>query len=93
MTAPTLSSAPDLSTPEGRTAYRKELQGVARGVRLVGLAMALSGIAVGASRYFMDPWPAPLRYAALGLAIPGVILMLIGMIQRTRYHLRRLSGR
>lgn len=88
-----MTQAPDLSTPEGRSAYRLELRGVARGVRLTGLTMALSGIAIGASRYFMDPWPAPLRYLALGLCVVGLALMLIGMIQRTRYHLRRLSGR
>jgi uncharacterized integral membrane protein len=88
-----VTGIPDLTTPEGRAAYRKELRGVARPVRLIGLTLALTGVAVGASRYFIEPWPAPLRYAALAMCIVGIILMLIGMIQRTRYHIRRLSGR
>jgi len=84
---------PDLTTPEGRAAYRRELRGVARPVRLGGLALALTGIAVGASRYFMTPWPDSLRYLTLALCLVGVSLMLVGMVQRTRYHLRRFQGR
>jgi hypothetical protein len=93
VTAPQDLTPPDLTTPEGRAAYRAELRGVARPARLIGLTLALTGVAVGASRYFMDPWPAPLRYLALALCLVGIVLMLFGMIQRTRYHIRRLSGR
>ena len=83
---------PDLTTPAGRDAYRRELHGVARPVRLAGLGLALAGVVVGATRYVMVPWPMPLLFAALGLCVVGFILMTIGIVQRTRYHYRRFSG-
>ena len=37
---------PDLSTPEGLTAYRAELRGVAQPVRMAAFALVLIGAAV-----------------------------------------------
>jgi hypothetical protein len=53
-----MSAAPlDLSTPEARSTYRRELRGVAR-----------------------------------ALLLGGFVFMSAGVLQRTRYHLRRLAG-
>ena len=81
----------DLNTPEGRAAYRKELRQVARGVRWAGIGTALAGVGVGASRFFIDPWPPALRIAALVLCLVGISLMLYGIFVRTRYHVRRMA--
>jgi membrane protein YdbS with pleckstrin-like domain len=87
-----MSGAPDLSTPEGRAAYRRELNAVARRTRWSGIALALVGALIGASRFFMEPWPAWIRWAALILCLAGIVLMGVGVVQRTRYHLARIAG-
>jgi membrane protein YdbS with pleckstrin-like domain len=87
-----MSGAPDLTTPEGRDAYRSELRGVARVTRTSGVALALAGAALGVTRFFVDPWPDWMRWSALVLCVLGVALITTGFVQRTRYHLRRLAG-
>ena len=84
---------PDITTPEGRAAFRREMRAVARPIRLSGMALALTGVALGATRYFMTPWPDQFRYAALALCLAGVVLLITGLIQRTRYQIRRFQGR
>jgi membrane protein YdbS with pleckstrin-like domain len=87
-----MTGAPDLSTPETRAAYRRELRGVARGVRISGLTFAVLGVAFGATRFFVDPWPIWLRIVALVLCVVGLALIGVGVFQRTRYHLARMAG-
>ncbi|MDX2277072.1 MAG: hypothetical protein NW206_16620 [Hyphomonadaceae bacterium] len=84
---------PDFSTPEGVAAYKQELRGVARTVRLAGIGMALGGFALGLTRFAMTPWPTFLMVLTLILCVAGVVLLAIGMVQRTQYHMRRLAGR
>ena len=45
---------PDLSTPEGLTAYRAELRGVAQPVRMAAFALVLIGAAVVVAGVWMD---------------------------------------
>jgi membrane protein YdbS with pleckstrin-like domain len=87
-----MSAAPDLTTPEGRAAYRRELNAVARPLRWSGIALALIGAAIGATRFFMAPWPDWIRWLALVLCLAGIVLMGVGVVQRTRYHLARIAG-
>ncbi|MDX2238191.1 MAG: hypothetical protein NW203_11570 [Hyphomonadaceae bacterium] len=84
-------SPPDLATPEGRAAYRREINRVAAGPRLAGVVLALAGVGVGASRYFVDPWPPSLRYLALALCLAGIGLLLYGLYARMRHHFRRMA--
>ena len=79
---------PDLKDPAERAAYRRELQGVARGVRLGGLWLAAAGALLLAARRF-EWFDAPLwlAFAVLGL---GVMLMITGIATRTRYHMLRM---
>lgn len=91
MNAP--SSPPDLTTPQGRAAYRRELNQVARPVRYGGIALGLAGFGVGLTRFAMEPWPGWLRIVALALCLLGIALFGVGVAARTRYHLRRLAGR
>lgn len=87
-----MSAVPDLTTSEGRAAYRRELNAVARPLRWSGIALALIGAAIGATRFFMAPWPDWIRWAALVLCLAGIVMMGVGIVQRTRYHLARISG-
>ena len=84
---------PDFSTPEGVAAYKQELRGVARTVRLTGIGLALGGFALGLTRFAMTPWPPFLMVLTLILCVVGVALMAVGMFQRTQYHMRRMAGR
>jgi hypothetical protein len=74
-----------------KAAYRAELRRVARPVRFTGIGLALLGFVIGLSRFWMDPWPNHLRIAALFLCLAGIALMAVGVIIRTRYHMRRMA--
>ena len=85
---------PDLSTPEGRGAYRSELRGIARPWRYAGFAIVLLGTAamifVAYSSHellgTLDGWSS---IAAIAF---GWALLIVAMVKRTRYHRRRLGG-
>lgn len=87
------NAPPDLTSPEGRAAYRRELNAVARGTRTFGVVFALAGAGLGLTRFFMSPWPVWIMGAAFALCLTGIVLLIIGLVQRTRYHLARISGR
>jgi len=79
---------PNLDDPEQRRAYRRELRGVARLLRWTGLALVLlgtAGLLIGGPQ---DWWTGPSWFS---LAI-GAALTLAGVVQRTRYHRRRMRG-
>jgi hypothetical protein len=84
-------SPPDLATPEGRAAYRREINRVAAGPRWAGVILAIVGAGVGVTRYFIDPWPNALRIIALTLCLAGIGLLLYGLYARMRHHLRRMA--
>ena len=86
---------PDLSTPEARTAYRRELRTLARIPRLTGFILVLSGAALLAWPRMGGPWfLGPLKtqswgWLALGL---GWAIWFWVIRYRSRYHKRRMSG-
>lgn len=79
---------PNLKDPAERAAYRRELQGVARGVRLAGLWLAAAGAGLLVARRFAW-WDTPLWlvFSVLGL---GAMLTITGVAARTRYHALRM---
>ena len=85
--------APDLSTLEAREAYRRELRGVARPLRLTGLAFvvvaALIAIVSRFSGVALPSWIDIVFYALLGI---GWSILFTAIYQRAQYHRRRMAG-
>lgn len=81
---------PNLKDPAERAAYRRELAGVARGVRLSGIVLAALGAVLvllwRRNQLAAPPW---LAFAVLGM---GLMLMITGIAARTRYHALRMRG-
>lgn len=85
-----MAQPPNLNDPAELAAYRRELRGVARGVRTGGVALAVIGAIVAAVRAWAVPTlPALVPTVIVALA---VLLMLTGMALRTAYHVRRMKG-
>lgn len=82
-------SPPDLNDPAQRAAYRQELRGVARGLRLSGLWTAVAGLLLIATWRSGVGVPLWLAASVAGL---GAMLMISGMAARTRYHALRMRG-
>ncbi|MES2986997.1 MAG: hypothetical protein V4808_03735 [Pseudomonadota bacterium] len=80
-------AAPDLKNPVERAAYQRELHGVARGVRLAGLWLAVAGLGLLAARRFGLEVP---LWAAASVVGFGAMLMVTGIAARTRYHALRM---
>ena len=83
---------PDLSTEEGRAAYRKELRDVARPIRLGGLALILLAavVVVVTSRGLFGVSP-QLVIVGYGMLAVGWVLVIAAVFIRTRHHKRRLA--
>jgi hypothetical protein len=85
---------PDLSTREGIAAYRRELFGVARPLRWSGLACVIVGAILILQT--SEGWRGIVQrtdgLAGVVLIVIGWVLMIGGIIQRTRYHKKRLRG-
>jgi hypothetical protein len=82
---------PDMSTREGLALYRAELANVAKPLRWGGLTCVMLGVIMlfqtnagwhsMAERMF--------GFAGLVLIVIGWILMIVGIVRRTRYHKQR----
>lgn len=81
-------SRPDLSDPEARAAYTRELSGIGRGIRRTGLAIALTG-AILVLLVRKDVLAIPMAAAVIVLGA-GVLLMISGLQARARYHQLRM---
>lgn len=80
---------PNLKDPVAQAAYRRELQGVARPLRLAGLFVALAGVMlVTLVRLALVPLPLWAAWLVLGA---GVMLMITAIATRTRYHQLRMA--
>lgn len=86
-------TAPDLSTPEGRSAYRRELRAVAQPLRMTGLAIVvIAGLAlVSRSFFYWGPWW--LDRALYGALTIGWAILIYVIFRRSLYHRRRTAGR
>ncbi len=80
---------PNLNDPAERKAYRRELMGVAKGPRRIGVGLAVIGSALILVNAYWTPVPNILTLAAI---VGGFALMLMGIGMRTQYHKRRMRG-
>lgn len=80
---------PNLNDPAERKAYRRELLGVARVPRRIGVALAVLGSALILVNAYWVPVPNLVTIAAI---VAGFALMLMGIGMRTKYHKRRMRG-
>lgn len=84
-----LGPRPRLHDAAGRAAYARELRGIARPLRLTGLAFLSLGLALGiARRVWWPEMPSAIPLAALAL---GVLNMLGGIVARNVYDARRMK--
>ena len=82
---------PNLKDAAERAAYRRELAGIARGIRLSGIGLAaLGAILVLLRRRELLEVPLWLAASVLGA---GIMLMITGIAARTRYHALRMRER
>jgi hypothetical protein len=82
---------PNLTDPAARTAYRRELRGVARPWRAAGLLLNVAGVALWLYGLYVEPWRPGLRLAGWGLIGAGWAIFAGVMVYRTRYHRARMA--
>lgn len=83
-------SPPNLKDPLELAAYRRELRGVASGVRWGGIGITLMGAMVAALRAWA--WPAIPVLIPMIVVVWGMLLMLTAIALRMAYHARRMRG-
>jgi fatty acid desaturase len=81
---------PNLKDPGDLAAYRRELRGVASGVRWGGIGITLVGAVIAALRAWV--WPGIPALIPLIVVVWGMLLMLTAIALRTAYHARRMRG-
>jgi len=84
---------PDLSTPEGKAAYRRELKAVARVPRLTGFLLILVGALLMIVRKagYLGGNPAEPDWISLLALAAGWAALVLAFLQRNKYHRRRMS--
>ena len=78
---------PDLNDPVQRAAYRRELRGVARPVRYLGMALALLALATAIARHRMPDLP---RAVPVFLLVVAALHLAAGVLLRARHHRMRM---
>lgn len=81
---------PNLKDPLALAAYRRELRGVASGVRWGGIGITLVGAMVAALRAWA--WPTIPALIPMVVVAWGMLLMLTAIALRMAYHARRMRG-
>lgn len=81
---------PNLSDPAQLAAYRQELRGVVRGLRLGAVGVTILGAVISLLRATL--WPTIPMLVPLVLIALGVMLMITAIAFRTAYHARRMRG-
>jgi hypothetical protein len=81
---------PNLKDPLELAAYRRELRGVASGVRWGGIGITLIGAVIAALRAWA--WPAIPVLIPMIVVAWGMLLMLTTIALRIAYHARRMRG-
>ena len=81
---------PNLNDPLELAAYRRELRGVASGVRWGGIGITLIGAVAAALRAWA--WPAIPALIPMIVVAWGMLLMLTAIALRAAYHARRIRG-
>ena len=93
MSEPSTLPPPDLSTPEGKKAYRRELKSVARTPRLIGFLLILVGALLMIVRKagYLGGDPAQPDWLSLIALAAGWAVLVLAFLQRNKYHRRRMS--
>jgi hypothetical protein len=87
------AAPPDLSTEEGRAAYKEELRAVAFWPRQIGLGLVIAAALALMYVRFGNGGPNPrLEGASLAVMAVGWLLLVVAFVWRNRYHRRRVSG-
>ncbi len=76
----------NLNDPASRPVYRRELLGLYRGWRWLGLAIVCAGVAWVLIRGHGWDWP------GITLEVLGWAVLITVIVMRTRYHKRRMRG-
>jgi hypothetical protein len=88
----TVAAPPDLSTEEGRAAWRDELRRVAFWPRMAGIGLIFgSGGVILWNRFVAHAANSVLTNAAFVTLALGWALFLVAFVMRNRYQRRRLS--
>lgn len=83
---------PDLSTEDGRAAYRRELRRVGWRWRWGGLALiVIAALWVAAARDGGQAWAEQGVMVAYGLLAAGWVMVISSIAMRTRHHRRRMA--
>jgi len=80
---------PDLSDPVQFEAYRRELRGVARKTRLLGIVLMLAGAGLAYYTKFHDS--KGLRLATILVIAAGFGILGFGMMRRRFHHYMRMA--
>jgi hypothetical protein len=88
----THATPPDLSTDEGRAAWRAELRAVAFWPRILGVSLIFgSGLVIVWNRFFAHAPNRDAISASYVVLAVGWLLFAIALLIRSRYQRRRLS--
>ena len=84
---------PDLGTPEGKAAYRRELKAVARVPRVTGFLLILVGALLMIVRKagYLGGNPAEPDWISLLTLGAGWVFLVLAFLQRNKHHRRRMS--
>jgi len=82
----------DLSTAEGRDAYRAELRSVGRLARFFGFIIVIAGAGLLLTAKSADAPPEWLLNIAWALLGSGWLVLGSAFVQRMLYHRRRMAG-
>ena len=84
-------TVPDLNDRDQRAAYRRELQGVARGTRYSGVGLAAAGALLAVIRAAY--WREMPKWLPLIVIVGAFVLMSAAILARMRHHARRMAGK
>ena len=91
-----MSEPPDLTDPDARRAYRRELMAYRRPMRWLGLALLLLGLVCLFWPRLTGEWvmvgPVALQDLGWGAVALGWVVLGFAFVSRTRYHRRRMRG-
>lgn len=81
---------PDLKDPVQLAAYKRELSGVAVGLRRSGVGLAVIGAVVALAR--AKVWPEIPAWVPAGVIGVGLMVMIAAIAARSKYHQLRMRG-
>lgn len=87
-------SRPDLSSDAARAAYRRELRGVAQGLRMAGFLLVFAALGLFAWSRSGGPWylgPLPTQTWGWACLVAGWAIWIWVIVTRSRHHKARMA--